>query len=72
MDELSYKWKELSDIQQATIIELVAGKHQGNVFSSLMANFDIARDALNTSLRAEDEEYTEIPEYSTVPTVVVP
>lgn len=50
MDELSKKWEDLSDIAQATIIELVAGKHQGNVFSSLMANFQTARDALTTSL----------------------
>ena len=52
MDELSQKWENLSDIAQATIIELVAGKHQGNVFSSLMANFDTARDALTTSLES--------------------
>lgn len=50
MDELADKWENLSDIAQATIIELVAGKHQGNVFSSLMANFDIAEDALATSI----------------------
>lgn len=29
MDELSQKWENLSDIQQATITELMAGKHQG-------------------------------------------
>ena len=52
MDELSQKWKDLSDIQQATIIELMAGKHQGNVFASLMTNFDTARDALDTSLNS--------------------
>lgn len=49
MDELSAKWEELTDIQQASIIELMAGKHQGNVFASLMQNFDIARDALEVS-----------------------
>ena len=49
MDELASKWEDLSDIAQASIIELMAGKHQGNVFSSLMANFDIARDALEVS-----------------------
>ena len=49
MDELSKKWEGLSDIAQASITELIAGKHQGNVMSSLMANFDIARDALETS-----------------------
>ncbi len=59
MDELSKKWKDLSDISQATIIELVAGKHQGNVFSSLMSNFDIARDALETSLNSSGSAMSE-------------
>lgn len=29
MDELATKWKDLSDIQQASITELIAGKRQG-------------------------------------------
>lgn len=29
MDELAAKWEDLSDIQQATITELIAGKRQG-------------------------------------------
>lgn len=49
MDELATKWKDLTDIQQASIIELMAGKHQGNVFASLMQNFDVAREALEVS-----------------------
>ena len=48
MDELAKKWKELNDIQQASITELIAGKRQGNVVSSLMSNFDIARNVLET------------------------
>lgn len=49
LDELSLKWKNLDDIAQASITELVAGKHRGNVMSSLMENFDIARKALSDS-----------------------
>ena len=52
MDELADKWDNLTDIQIASIIELLAGKHQGNVFASLMENFDIAREALDTSLNS--------------------
>lgn len=52
MDELSQKWESLSDIAQASIIELIAGKHQGNVVQSLMSNFDIAREALETSMNS--------------------
>ena len=49
MDELAKKWGELTDIQQASITELIAGKRQGNIVSSLMQNFDIAREALEVS-----------------------
>lgn len=59
MDELSTKWKDLTDIQQASITELVAGKHQGNVMSSLMQNFDIARQALDVSLNSEGSAMAE-------------
>lgn len=49
MDELAEKWQDLTDVEQATITELIAGKRQGNIISSLLNNFDIARDALETS-----------------------
>lgn len=52
LDELSAKWKDLTDIQQATITELLAGKRQGNILSSLMANFDTAREVLETSSKS--------------------
>lgn len=52
MDELAAKWKDLSDIQQATVTELIAGKRQGNIVSSLMTNFDTAREALDTSINS--------------------
>ena len=50
LDELSTKWKDLTDIQRASVTELIAGKRNGNVVSSLMQNFDIARETLNTAL----------------------
>lgn len=59
MDELSQKWGELTDIQQASITELIAGKRQGNIVSSLMSNFDIARSALETSLSSEGSAMAE-------------
>lgn len=65
MDELAVKWQDLTDIEQATITELIAGKRQGNVISSLLNNFDIARNALETSSTSsgsatkEHEKYME-------------
>lgn len=53
LDELSAKWKDLTDIQQASVTELLAGKRQGDIVSSLMNNFDTARKALDASLNAD-------------------
>ena len=53
MDELAQKWGDLTDIQQASITELIAGKRQGNIVSSLMENFDEARRALEVSMNSE-------------------
>lgn len=50
MEELANKWQDLTDIQQASVTELIAGKRQGNIVSSLMTNFDIADKALKTSI----------------------
>lgn len=52
IEELVAKWGELTDIQQASITELIAGKRQGNIISAVMENFDIAQDALNSSLES--------------------
>lgn len=59
MDELATKWSSLTDIQQASIIELIAGKRQGNIVSSLMENFDEARRALEVSMNSEGSAMTE-------------
>ncbi len=63
MDELADKWKDLTDIQQASITELIAGKRQGNVVSSLMSNFDIARDVLKTSANSDGSSTKEHEKY---------
>lgn len=64
LDELSQKWESLSDIAQASIIELMAGKHQGNVFASLMTNFQTARDALEVSLESSGSAMQEHAKWS--------
>lgn len=54
LDELANKWSDLTDIQQASITELIAGKRQGNIVSALMSNFDVARNTLNTALNESE------------------
>lgn len=49
LDELAGKWKDLTDIQQASITEKLAGKNRANIFSSMMNNWQDAQDAMNAS-----------------------
>ncbi len=63
MDELAQKWQDLTDIEQATITELIAGKRQGNVVSSLMNNFDVARKVLETSENSDGSATKEHEKY---------
>ena len=70
LDELATKWQDLTDIQQASITELIAGKRQGNIISALMNNFETARRATETAVNStgsalrEQEEYEKGIEYS--------
>lgn len=61
--ELAGAWEHMTDIEQAAAIELVAGKRQANIVASLMKNFDVVEDAIQTSANssgsalAENEKY---------------
>lgn len=63
LDELSTKWQDLTDIQQASITELIAGKRQGNIISALMTNFDIARKSVETAKNSEGSAEKELSNY---------
>jgi len=70
LDELAQKWSDLTDIQQASITELIAGKRQGNIISALMTNFDVAREAKEAAINStgsaleEQEKYEQGIQYS--------
>ena len=63
LDELSTKWESLTDIQQASITELIAGKRQGNLVSALMTNFDIARESVETAQNSGGSAERELSNY---------
>ena len=63
MDELATKWQDLTDIQQASITELIAGKRQGNVLSALLNNYDIARDTIKTAENSDGSALRELENY---------
>lgn len=52
LNEISMVYKDLSDLSQANILEKLAGKRQANILSAALENFDIARDALETSMNS--------------------
>lgn len=45
-------WKEMSDIDQAALLELLAGKRQGNALAATLTNLDDLKAALEASKNA--------------------
>lgn len=50
--EMSEVWEEMTDIEQAAALELMGGKRQANILSSVISNFDIVEDAIDTSMNS--------------------
>ena len=50
---ISKVWKDMSDIDQAALLELLAGKRQGNALAAAIANMKDAVDVLEASMNAE-------------------
>ena len=63
LKELSAEWDNLTDISRANILEMIGGKRNANVVSSLLENFDIVERAVEKSADsagsalAENEKY---------------
>lgn len=47
--EMSAAWSEMTDLERAEALELMAGKNQANVLAAIIQNFDIAEQAIETS-----------------------
>ena len=50
---ISKVWKDMSDIDQAALLELLAGKRQGNALAAAITNMKDAVDVLEASVNAE-------------------
>lgn len=50
---ISKVWKDMSNIDQAALIELIAGKQRGNSITALLTSMSQAEEILNTSLNSE-------------------
>lgn len=63
MKEIAGVWDQLTDVTQANVLQLIGGKRNGNVVTSLLKNFDEAANAAKTaqdatgSAAAENEKY---------------
>lgn len=49
---VSEHWDSMADVSQASLLELLAGKRNGNALSAIIKNFDMAEDALQTAQNA--------------------
>lgn len=67
---ISEKWNTLSDIDQASLLENLAGKNQSNALAAALSNVDLLKksyeEATNAegSAREEQEKYTKSIKYS--------
>lgn len=67
---ISEKWDTLSDIDQASLLENLAGKNQSNALAAALSNVDLLKksyeEATNAegSAREEQEKYTKSIQYS--------
>lgn len=63
IEELSEKWQDLTDIQQASITELLAGKRGGSVMSSLLTNFEDAQNVITETTNSTNSALEENAKY---------
>ena len=63
MKELANVWEDLSDIDQANILEMLGGKRNANAVQALLNNFSIAESSLESAMNStgsavkENERY---------------
>lgn len=60
---ISTVWKDMSDIDQAALIELIAGKQRGNTVSTLLTNMSQAGNVLADSLNSSGSAMKEYSVY---------
>lgn len=70
IEELGKVWDDISDINQASLLEAIAGKRQSNIVAAALNNYERLNDVLTTSVdsfgsaQAEQEEYAKSIQYS--------
>ena len=57
--EMSGAWEDMTDIQQAAALELMGGKRQANILSSIIQNFDTVEGVIETSANSSNSALEE-------------
>lgn len=60
---MSAAWKDMTDIERASALELMGGKRQANILSSLITNFQTVEDVIETSSSASGSAMAENEKY---------
>lgn len=63
MDEISQAWDEMTDVDQAALLEMIGGKRNSDAVMSLIKNFDVAREAYQDALGSEGSALKENEKY---------
>ena len=57
--EMAGAWEYMTDIERASALELMGGKRQANILSSVISNFDTVESVIQTSLDSTGSAYEE-------------
>ena len=61
--EMSDVWQEMTDVERAAALELMGGKRQANILSSLISNFETVEDVIETSMNSSGSAMVENAKY---------
>ena len=61
--EMSGAWKDMTDIERASALELMGGKRQANILSSIITNFQTVEDVIQSSSNAAGSAMAENEKY---------
>lgn len=57
--EMSAAWEDMTDIERAAALELMGGKRQANILSSVIQNFETVEDVITTSMNSSGSAIAE-------------
>ena len=63
MKELSQVWNSLSDVTQANVTEMIAGKRNANGVAAILNNFDIAESTMESAANSSNVAWEENEKY---------